>query len=126
MQDIGGPVVKMKPEQILLVARAGSFMYGLSTPESDADYIIVYKEPTEVYILSVLSFSCNWIGFFKLILIKFKVCVLLFLWSIQIAFTSCIHADQLQMNQKAPFWRYTNVYTDIFNFLFCQLTLINI
>ncbi|PVD36348.1 hypothetical protein C0Q70_03327 [Pomacea canaliculata] len=51
MQDIGGPVVKMKPEQILLVARAGSFMYGLSTPESDADYIIVYKEPTE-YLLS--------------------------------------------------------------------------
>lgn len=56
MQDIGGPVVKMKPEQILLVATAGSFMYGLSTPESDADYIIVYKEPTEVYILSVFPY----------------------------------------------------------------------
>ena len=31
------------------MAEAGSHMYGLSTPTSDVDYIVVYKEPTEVW-----------------------------------------------------------------------------
>ncbi|KAK3091443.1 hypothetical protein FSP39_019882 [Pinctada imbricata] len=47
MSDIGGPVSTFQPEQILLVARAGSYLYGLSTPTSDIDYLIVYKEPTK-------------------------------------------------------------------------------
>ena len=33
---------------VVLVARGGSQMYGLALPTSDTDYIIVYKEPTEV------------------------------------------------------------------------------
>ena len=38
----------MTPEDVLVVARAGSHMYGLATPTSDTDYIIVFREPTEV------------------------------------------------------------------------------
>ena len=48
LSDIGGPVARKEPEQIVLVARAGSWMYGLSTPVSDFDYIIVYTERPEV------------------------------------------------------------------------------
>ncbi|XP_071104057.1 uncharacterized protein [Haliotis cracherodii] len=51
MEMIGGPVKKMEPSQILLVARAGSYMYGLSTPDSDVDYMVVYAEPN----MTVLS-----------------------------------------------------------------------
>lgn len=47
MEKIGGPVGKLDPSQILLVARAGSHMYGLSTPESDVDYIVIFREKTE-------------------------------------------------------------------------------
>ncbi|ESO91024.1 hypothetical protein LOTGIDRAFT_233515 [Lottia gigantea] len=47
METIGGPVIKLQPEQILLIARAGSHMYGLSTPDSDIDYVVVYREMTE-------------------------------------------------------------------------------
>ncbi|XP_067686771.1 uncharacterized protein [Haliotis asinina] len=54
MDMIGGPVRKMEPSQILLVARAGSYMYGLSTPDSDVDYMVVYAEPN----MNVLS-ACN-------------------------------------------------------------------
>lgn len=39
------------PRDVLVVARAGSHMYNLATPTSDVDYIIVYREPTEVYML---------------------------------------------------------------------------
>lgn len=38
----------VRPHQVIAVAEAGSHMYGLSTPTSDVDYIIVYKEPMEV------------------------------------------------------------------------------
>ncbi|VDI43296.1 Hypothetical predicted protein, partial [Mytilus galloprovincialis] len=48
MTEIGGPVNKMEPEQVILIARAGSHMYGLSTPESDVDYVVIYAEPTEL------------------------------------------------------------------------------
>ncbi|XP_060083755.1 uncharacterized protein LOC132563009 [Ylistrum balloti] len=47
MERIGGPVGKLEPSQILLVARAGSHMYGLATPESDIDYVVIYAEKTE-------------------------------------------------------------------------------
>ncbi|XP_033726016.1 uncharacterized protein LOC117315768 [Pecten maximus] len=47
MEKIGGPVGKLEPSQIVLVARAGSHMYGLSTPESDVDYIVIFAEKTE-------------------------------------------------------------------------------
>ena len=39
----------MNPDNILAVAESGSHMYGLATPTSDTDYIIVFREPTEVY-----------------------------------------------------------------------------
>ena len=38
----------VQPHQVVVAAEAGSHMYGLSTPTSDVDYIVVYKEPTEV------------------------------------------------------------------------------
>ena len=38
----------VRPHQVIAVAEAGSHMYRLCTPTSDVDYIIVYKEPTEV------------------------------------------------------------------------------
>ncbi|KAL5019834.1 hypothetical protein ScPMuIL_002726 [Solemya velum] len=47
MQKIGGTVGSLSPDQILLIARAGSFMYGLSMPKSDIDYVIVYADKTE-------------------------------------------------------------------------------
>ncbi|KAL5460428.1 hypothetical protein EMCRGX_G033875 [Ephydatia muelleri] len=42
----------VRPHQVIAVAEAGSHMYGLSTPTSDVDYIIVYKEPMESIISS--------------------------------------------------------------------------
>ena len=48
MERIGGPVIKMAPESILLIARAGSYLYHLDTATSDIDYIVIYAEPTEV------------------------------------------------------------------------------
>ena len=39
---------EIPPENIVMVARAGSYIYNLSTPESDIDYIIIYKEATKV------------------------------------------------------------------------------
>jgi len=48
MEQIGGPVAKLQPEQILLITQAGSYMYGLSTPTSDVDYLVVYAEQTKV------------------------------------------------------------------------------
>ncbi|CAL1546317.1 unnamed protein product [Lymnaea stagnalis] len=47
MQTVGGPVAKLKPCQILLVAVAGSAMYNMKTPDSDVDYLVVYTLPTE-------------------------------------------------------------------------------
>lgn len=54
MSNIGGPMTKLSPDQVLLVARAGSFMYGVSLPDSDVDYIVVYSDRTEA-ILSACS-----------------------------------------------------------------------
>ncbi|KAK7095830.1 uncharacterized protein [Littorina saxatilis] len=53
MLEIGGPLTKLTPDQVLLVARAGSYMYGLSTPDSDTDYVVVYRDTSQ----SVLSAS---------------------------------------------------------------------
>ncbi|XP_045212796.2 uncharacterized protein LOC123563823 [Mercenaria mercenaria] len=50
LEEIGGQVAGLKPEQILMIARAGSYMYGLSTPTSDIDYVIIYAENTETYL----------------------------------------------------------------------------
>ncbi|KAK3764311.1 hypothetical protein RRG08_008793 [Elysia crispata] len=47
MQKVGGPVSSMKPEQIILVAVAGSAMYNLNTPTSDIDYVVVYSTPVD-------------------------------------------------------------------------------
>lgn len=54
----------MTPENILVVAEAGSHMYGLATPTSDTDYIIVFRQPTEVtnnhvyWVMSKILVSC--------------------------------------------------------------------
>ena len=41
-------MTKLEPEQIVMITQAGSFMYGLSTPTSDVDYIVIYADKTEV------------------------------------------------------------------------------
>ena len=41
-------LLSLDPANLLVVAAAGSQMYNLATPTSDTDYIIVYREPTEV------------------------------------------------------------------------------
>lgn len=48
MQEIGGQVAKLHPEQIILIAQAGSHMYGLATPTSDVDFLVIYSEPCQV------------------------------------------------------------------------------
>ncbi|XP_052084005.1 uncharacterized protein LOC127721312 isoform X1 [Mytilus californianus] len=60
MAEIGGPVNKMEPEQIILIARAGSHMYGLSTPESDVDYVVIYAEKTETVLCACKPFKDNY------------------------------------------------------------------
>ncbi|KAH3864135.1 hypothetical protein DPMN_027148 [Dreissena polymorpha] len=50
MEKIGGPVSNLDPAQIVLITQAGSFMYGLSTPTSDVDYLVIYAEKTEKYL----------------------------------------------------------------------------
>ncbi|XP_050395720.1 uncharacterized protein LOC126814540 [Patella vulgata] len=50
METIGGPVIKLQPEQVILIARAGSHMYGLATSDSDVDYVVIYREMTDRYI----------------------------------------------------------------------------
>ncbi len=48
LQKVGGVVSEMSPENIVMIARAGSYIYNLAMPQSDIDYIVIYKEPTEV------------------------------------------------------------------------------
>ena len=48
METIGGPVTSLEPDQIIMITQAGSFMYGLSTPTSDVDYLVIYADKTEV------------------------------------------------------------------------------
>ena len=33
---------------VIVIAKGGSMMYNLALPTSDIDYIVVYREPTEV------------------------------------------------------------------------------
>ena len=47
----------MDPANVLVLAEAGSHMYGLSTPTSDTDYIIVYRQPTKVLLVIKLSYG---------------------------------------------------------------------
>ncbi len=51
LEKIGGVVSKMPPENIIMITQAGSYIYNLSMPSSDVDYIVVYKEPTEVLVI---------------------------------------------------------------------------
>lgn len=52
-------ITSVTPENVLVVAESGSHMYGLATPTSDTDYIIIYREPTEVSIVIFQSgLSC--------------------------------------------------------------------
>ena len=45
---VAAGVPSLTPEQVLVVAKAGSRMYNLATPTSDTDYIVVYRDSTEV------------------------------------------------------------------------------
>ena len=44
------------PRDVLVVARAGSHMYNLATATSDVDYIVVFREPTEVHSINIISY----------------------------------------------------------------------
>ncbi len=48
LSKIGGVVAQMPAQNIVMVARAGSYIYNLATSESDVDYVVVYKEPIKV------------------------------------------------------------------------------
>jgi hypothetical protein len=48
MKDVGGRVSEMSPEQIILIARAGSHLYNLAKADSDTDYVVIYVEPLQV------------------------------------------------------------------------------
>lgn len=58
MEKIGGPVSDLDPAQVVLITQAGSFMYGLSTPTSDVDYLVIYAEKTEASLQLNISISC--------------------------------------------------------------------
>lgn len=44
-------LTNIDPEKVVLIARAGSFMYDLHTKNSDEDYIVVYIEDTRVSLI---------------------------------------------------------------------------
>ncbi|WAQ96464.1 hypothetical protein MAR_029154 [Mya arenaria] len=50
MSEIGGPVSKLDPSQIVLITQAGSYMYNLNTATSDVDFLVIYAENTEKYL----------------------------------------------------------------------------
>ena len=47
-ETMGGPVSAMVPENIVMIARAGSYLYGLDVAGSDVDYLIIYADPLQV------------------------------------------------------------------------------
>jgi len=49
----------INPDNVIVLAEAGSKMYGLSTPTSDTDYIIVYRNRTEDIISTMSSLKVS-------------------------------------------------------------------
>ena len=49
----------INPDDVIVLAEAGSKMYGLSTPSSDTDYIIVYRNRTEDIISSTSNLKVS-------------------------------------------------------------------
>ena len=56
-------LTSMDPVNVLVLAEAGSRMYGLSTPTSDTDYIIVYRRPTKVHVHAVDHYTADIIAY---------------------------------------------------------------
>ena len=56
LAEVGESLPGIAAERVVLIARAGSSLYGLATPDSDVDYIVVYNEPTEVKLASLRNF----------------------------------------------------------------------
>ncbi|XP_062516579.1 uncharacterized protein LOC134191942 isoform X2 [Corticium candelabrum] len=42
---VGSPLSELQPNSLVVLCKAGSHMYNLSTPQSDTDYLAVYVEP---------------------------------------------------------------------------------
>ena len=40
--------LSLDPRNVLAVSEGGSHLYGLSTHTSDTDYLVIFREPTEV------------------------------------------------------------------------------
>ena len=59
----------INPDNVIVLAQAGSKMYGLSTPTSDTDYIIVYRNQTEDIISTTTNLKVN---FYSLICVYSK------------------------------------------------------
>ena len=55
LSSIGGEIANMDLSQILMITKAGSFLYDVQTPQSDVDYVIIYADPVEVN-----SFCCSY------------------------------------------------------------------
>ena len=51
----------INPDNVIVLAQAGSKMYGLSTPTSDTDYIIVYRNQTEDIISTTTNLKVNFL-----------------------------------------------------------------
>lgn len=51
----------INPDDVIVLAEAGSKMYGLSTPTSDTDYIIVFRNQTEDIISTTTNLK---VGFY--------------------------------------------------------------
>lgn len=52
----------INPNDIIVLAEAGSKLYGLSTPTSDTDYIIVYRNQTEDIISTTTNLKVSLYG----------------------------------------------------------------
>ena len=57
MEQAGGAVRHLAPENILLMAQAGSHLYDLATSTSDVDFVVIYREPTQVTPVPELNFA---------------------------------------------------------------------
>ena len=48
LKDLGPSMSHLRIEDVIAVARVGSFLYGLHTPTSDIDYVIIFRNNTQV------------------------------------------------------------------------------
>lgn len=50
LENMGMSSKGLSCEDVLLIAQAGSHLYGLKTRDSDVDYVVIYREPLKVWL----------------------------------------------------------------------------